>query len=1030
MIRLRGRVAEYGELWFGEALPAAHGVDIVVHRYCAEPVPGSRVTPFLTLVSDLSESPDAIESRFGKDCRYKVRRGETRDGLEAQFLTDPQPRLEAFCGDFATFARGKSLASCDEHWLRSACRTGQLVLSAAAHGGETLVWHAHVLSAGTAGLQYSCSLYRDRENDYRALVGRANRWLHWRDMLRFREMGLARYDWGGVFEDASDPERAGINRFKQDFGGEPRRIFDCTQPVTLRGRAFVPLRDAWRRLAAHRRAAAAILAALLPLATAPPSRAQVPDCTPVAADILVVTDPAAASIRPRECSTVEQTPPDFSWPAIGTGPYRLRLTLPDGQVREHDAAHNWLNWPEALPAGIYTWTVTHAASSSLPRSFRVGNAAAAFVVPAVDPLVAHFLAKPRPRSLPGAQTLSSMAAQRAAALATVSWLVARDPAQPLPAQGGAGDGYRYDGYGMRALWSLLAFAFDTSNTALRDDARRRVLNLASWDPRGATAIDDIESLQVAWVVTLGYDWLAASWTPQERQVLLACLGTRLADLRGYVAGASGWPPGATWTPPPLWQAPRDTHRNILALPVAVMAAVLAGDLPEAEGWTRELLPFAVNALSPWSGEEGGYAQGSAYSLWDVASSLGAWHALRWASCDAAATCIDLGRKSWVRNYARFLAYFFPPTFAPDPGLFEARVQDAGTPLGLFGDGFSVPGLLELRSRVARSLSALAPTPIACWYAANLVGADETRIEMLLAPPDSCAPGTVLAPGTPNALYLPATGWVAMHSDLADPLRTSVYFKSSPRPFGAYVHQAADQNAFAINAGGERLAIESGYYDGYGTGHWQYWVKRTASKNAITFDAGQGQAAFEHEPTPYHPGNIRHGQVLQRASAADHEVVSAEAAAAYEPALARGVRTLVYLRPHFVVLYESLASSTARTWEWNIHALEAMEVIDPSSRVRINRGTQSLCIDALAGPGGAFAQTSVWPAGAAPLQGGPQWHGRFSSAAPSQTVEFIALLRVGCIPVEASAALADGAWTVTVGARTITIDAQGRATLAP
>jgi lipid II:glycine glycyltransferase (peptidoglycan interpeptide bridge formation enzyme) len=70
-------------------------------------------------------------------------------------------------------------------------------------------------------------------------------------MLRFRELGLARYDWGGLFEDESSPERAGINRFKQDFGGRREHSYNCALPVTLRGRLFLPLRAAWHRLRAR-----------------------------------------------------------------------------------------------------------------------------------------------------------------------------------------------------------------------------------------------------------------------------------------------------------------------------------------------------------------------------------------------------------------------------------------------------------------------------------------------------------------------------------------------------------------------------------------------------------------------------------------------------------------------------------------------------------------------------------------------------------------------------------------------------------
>ncbi len=66
-------------------------------------------------------------------------------------------------------------------------------------------------------------------------------------MLRFKGMGMERYDWGGLFEDESVPERAGINNFKRSFGGRRERTYDCTLPVTFKGRIYLPLRDAWRR---------------------------------------------------------------------------------------------------------------------------------------------------------------------------------------------------------------------------------------------------------------------------------------------------------------------------------------------------------------------------------------------------------------------------------------------------------------------------------------------------------------------------------------------------------------------------------------------------------------------------------------------------------------------------------------------------------------------------------------------------------------------------------------------------------------
>jgi hypothetical protein len=243
MIRYKGRATVYGELWYDEAVPNEPEVDIVVHRQRTAPLSGATTTPTLTLAIDLRTEQSAIMAAFGKDCRYKIRRADTKDGLSLAFVREPAHRLEEFCGFYDEFADQKGIGHADRQWLRAACDAGRLVLAACVRNGEALVWHAYLVSGHTARLQYTGSCFRGRSTDYRSMVGRANRWLHWHVMLRFKDLGLVCYDWGGLFEDESAPERAGINRFKKEFGGETRRRYDCVVPVTVKGRLWVPIRS-------------------------------------------------------------------------------------------------------------------------------------------------------------------------------------------------------------------------------------------------------------------------------------------------------------------------------------------------------------------------------------------------------------------------------------------------------------------------------------------------------------------------------------------------------------------------------------------------------------------------------------------------------------------------------------------------------------------------------------------------------------------------------------------------------------------
>src|SRR6266571_5776422 len=133
--------------------------------------------------------------------------------------------------------------------------------------------------------------------------------------------------------------------------------------------------------AASKAAACAVRAAAFAFLLGAPFAAHAQPCAPVSGDLLVVADPGAAGIRPRECSTVKQNPPDFSWPYIGSGPYTVNLTFPDSHAEQGTATYNWLNWNGTLPAGRYTWTVTRAGQTSRPRRFSVRANAVPFVVP-------------------------------------------------------------------------------------------------------------------------------------------------------------------------------------------------------------------------------------------------------------------------------------------------------------------------------------------------------------------------------------------------------------------------------------------------------------------------------------------------------------------------------------------------------------------------------------------------------------------------------------------------------------------------
>lgn len=237
----RNPIVTVGDTWY-ESSPVAADVDLVARYQSALPGKGLWSKEFYTIVVDLNSAEDAIFARVGKTNRYKISRAAKRDRLRYEsWHHDAEGVLDEFIDFFAKFAHSVGLQMPQKAWLRSYARAGVLDVSrVSTDDGRTLCWHTHYLGHGHARLFHSASSFRDFEDTtMRSLTGRANRYQHWRDMMRFRAQGVAAYDFGGWYPGQTDPGRLRINSFKEEFGGEIVKAFNSIQPMTVLGRAYL-----------------------------------------------------------------------------------------------------------------------------------------------------------------------------------------------------------------------------------------------------------------------------------------------------------------------------------------------------------------------------------------------------------------------------------------------------------------------------------------------------------------------------------------------------------------------------------------------------------------------------------------------------------------------------------------------------------------------------------------------------------------------------------------------------------------------
>ena len=199
-----------------------------------------------TILINLKEDIDTLFSHIGKNTRYKINRAKERDGVNCGvfFALNEQDKdkIAHYIEYFNGFSASKKRSSLTFSDLRQFYDQGTLCIRHVVNedASVTYTMHAYIVSDGRARLHQSSSHFRNNDDsEARNLIGRANRYLHWDDILYFKNMGLDYYDFGGWYGGQTDTEKLAINQFKEAFGGEKTQEYTYTVPVSLSGKIAV-----------------------------------------------------------------------------------------------------------------------------------------------------------------------------------------------------------------------------------------------------------------------------------------------------------------------------------------------------------------------------------------------------------------------------------------------------------------------------------------------------------------------------------------------------------------------------------------------------------------------------------------------------------------------------------------------------------------------------------------------------------------------------------------------------------------------
>lgn len=675
--------------------------------------------------------------------------------------------------------------------------------------------------------------------------------------------------------------------------------------------------------------------------------------------------------EPAEGEVTAVNPPAFVWlPSKGTERYVLQFA-PDGQFDGPDAVTiaDWemtVYTPHAtLKPGKWAWRYGFETDAgpvfSKARSFEIPQDAQAFPLPRIEDIMAR-IPDTHPRVYFRADELEALRdkvkndedyAKLAAPVIRSAEKKLGEELYPepeyLPERGQErSKAYQESFRTMRPFtggMETCAKAYIlTGDARFAEEAKRRLLHFMSWDPDGPTSVrsNDEAAMDLGKRGPRTYDWIYDTLTEEERELCRRVLGRRVEQMHELHRRM------------PFDSRPYSSHPGRMIGFVVEDSIVFAHEIAEAREWLDYTLRLMWSVYPAWGNPDGGWAEGPGY-----------WSAYIGMLLPAVMELDRLG-----------VPYKDLP-FLQNTGWFGLYVVPVGGKMRPFGDGHEGSVGRGFGSLLYR-LSTLYRNGYWRWYAEQVGAGPGTGVGQFYAYDPTLAPR---APSDiPQARCFPYIGEVAMHSDLAKPA-DDVYLLMRSSLYGAVSHSHASQNAIAIGAFEEALAISSGYYQRYGSPHHAGWTWETKAHNSILVD-GEGQVKRSA---------ASRGKISAFDDQDDYCYAVGDATEAYGGRLRKFLRRVLFIRPNCFVICDELASSGESSYQWLLHAKSEMALNEAAQTVTISQGEARLCARLLAPAGLKFSQMEGFPIAPERADSPPQYHFTADTETKSAEVTFLSVL---------------------------------------
>lgn len=463
--------------------------------------------------------------------------------------------------------------------------------------------------------------------------------------------------------------------------------------------------------------------------------------------------------------------------------------------------------------------------------------------------------------------------------------------------------------------ALLAFVWNLDgNEKYAELSKKLLMDAARWNPKGSTGYryNDEAGMPYAYHFARTYSFLNKYLSEEERHICRDVMKIRGGEMYEHLC------PRQFWTP-------YESHQNRAWHFLGEVGIAFYGEIPEAGDWIWFAMNKFLATYPVWSDDDGGWHEGVSY--WASYQIRFCW----WADAMLAAFDIDAFDKPYYSQIGYYPMYLMPP-------------GKIGGNLGDLNQDYRSTSCLELVDIVAMQ----SDNPYWRWY----VDAHETyksprnyytfiRKARSLCKRNDEAEDVGSKPPTdlPKSKLFRGTGIAALNTSLFHSNENvQVQFKSAPAPFGNHSHGYDANNSYVFSAWNENLLINTGRRDYYGSPHHRDWMWSTRSENNITVD-GVGQMKRSAAAT----GEIVHFETATLDDGTECDIVVGEAAEGYRlekdaskelkekypdgKVLERFRRSVVFIKPDVLVVYDKLVAAKPARFEYRLHAQKPFQPSD-------------------------------------------------------------------------------------------------------